>query len=183
MQLRTRILHRWKPLLGGWSREEAVTVTSRAPFQILVLPFRRTAAADFEFAVVRRADDANWQGVAGGGEVGESVVQAARREALEEAGVPPTASLYPLVTNDTVPVTCFQAKDQWPPDLYVIRQYFFACDLTGMDVALSQEHSERRWAAFEEAFQLLRYDSNKNALWELAERLRRDDLPEPCSDS
>jgi dATP pyrophosphohydrolase len=160
-----------------------VMVTSRAPFQILILPFRKTAAAEFEFAVLRRADDANWQGVAGGGEVGESMIQAARREALEEAGIPPTASLYRLATNDTVPVTCFQARDQWPPELYVIPQYFFACDLTGMDAVLSDEHSDLRWTAFEEAFQLLRYDSNKNALWELAERLRRDDLPEPCGDA
>jgi hypothetical protein len=99
---------------------------------------RRTAAAEFEFAVLRRADDANWQGIAGGGEGGESGVQAARREALEEAAIPPTASLYRLATNDTVPVACFRARDQWPPDLYVVPQSFFACDVTGMDVTLSE---------------------------------------------
>jgi dihydroneopterin triphosphate diphosphatase len=155
----------------------------RAPFQILVLPFRRTAPGRIEFAVLRRADDANWQGVAGGGQVGESVVQAARREALEEAGVPPTASLYRLKTQDTVPVNCFTASAEWPPDTYVIPQHFLACDLTGMDIVLSGEHTEVRWEGFDEAVELLRYDSNKNALWELAERLRRDDLPDPCGDA
>jgi dihydroneopterin triphosphate diphosphatase len=155
----------------------------RAPFQVLVLPFRRIASGRIEFAVLRRADDTNWQGVAGGGALGESVVQAARREALEEAGVPPSASFYALKTQDTVPVNCFAASVEWPPDTYVIPQHFFACDLTGMDVALSREHSEVRWVTFDEAFKLLRYDSNKNALWELAERLRRDDLPDPCGDA
>jgi dihydroneopterin triphosphate diphosphatase len=155
----------------------------RAPFQVLILPFRRMALGGIEFAVLRRADDASWQGVAGGGTVGESVVQAARREALEEAGVPAGASFYALETQDTVPVDCFAARVEWPPDTYVIAQYFFACDLTGMGVVLSREHTEVRWVSFDEAFRLLRYDSNKNALWELAERLGRDDLPEPCGDS
>jgi dihydroneopterin triphosphate diphosphatase len=154
----------------------------RAPFQVLVLPFRRAAARNYEVAVLRRADDGNWQGVAGGGQVGESVIQAARREALEEAGVPPSARRYALKTHDTVPVSCFAARNQWPPDTYAIPQHFFACDLTGVDIRLSDEHADVRWVTVDEAFELLRYDSNKNAVWELAERIRRDDLPEPCGD-
>jgi dATP pyrophosphohydrolase len=78
---------------------------SRAPFQVLVLPFRRPAPGEIEFAVLRRADDANWQSVAGGGAVGESVVEAARREAFEEAGVPASASLYAL-RRDDLPEPC-----------------------------------------------------------------------------
>ena len=78
---------------------------SRAPFQVLVLPFRRPAPGEIEFAVLRRADDANWQSVAGGGAVGESVVEAARREAFEEAGVPARASLYAL-RRDDLPEPC-----------------------------------------------------------------------------
>jgi dATP pyrophosphohydrolase len=156
---------------------------SRAPFQVLVLPFRRPASGEIEFAILRRADDANWQGVAGGGAVGESVVEAARREAFEEAGVPAGTPLYALQTQDTVPVNCFAASVEWPPDTYVIPQHFFACDLTGTGIVLSGEHREVRWVTFDEAFRMLRYDSNKNALWELAERLRRHDLREPCGES
>ena len=52
----------------------------RAPFQILVIPFRRTAAG-LEFAVLRRSDADYWQFVAGGGEDDETPLQAARREA------------------------------------------------------------------------------------------------------
>jgi dATP pyrophosphohydrolase len=155
----------------------------RAPFQILVLPFRRTESNGFEFAVLRRSDEAYWQGVAGGGEMGESILQAARREALEEAGIPPTVPFYLLKTRDTVPVYSFKARDEWPADTYVVPQHFFTCDLTGLDVTLSDEHTDVRWATYDEASELLRYDSNKNALWEIAERLRRNDLPQPCADT
>lgn len=155
---------------------------SRAPFQVLVLPFRRTSDGEFEFGVFRRRDDDSWQGIAGGGEVGESVIQVARREALEEGGVPPTASFYALKAQDTVPVNSFAAHLEWPPDTYVIPQYFFACDLTDANVVLSNEHTEMRWVPFDEAYELLRYDSNKTALWELAQRLRRGDLPNSCDD-
>ena len=39
---------------------------ARAPFQILVFPYRRRGDK-FEFALFRRADDGYWQGIAGGG--------------------------------------------------------------------------------------------------------------------
>ena len=38
---------------------------------------------------------------------------------------------------------------------------------------LGDEHSEIKWASYEEAKELLKFDSNKNALWELNERLKR----------
>jgi hypothetical protein len=37
----------------------------RAPFQVLVFPFRPTQAGDWEFAVFQRADGDWWQGIAG----------------------------------------------------------------------------------------------------------------------
>ncbi|MFI0220431.1 NUDIX domain-containing protein [Streptomyces lydicus] len=59
---------------------------TRAPFQILVAPFRRVGKR-IEFAVLRRQDMNVWQAVAGGGESGESPQQAAIREACEELGL------------------------------------------------------------------------------------------------
>ncbi|MCD1216844.1 NUDIX pyrophosphatase, partial [Vibrio cholerae] len=37
---------------------------------------------------------------------------------------------------------------------------------------LSNEHTNFRWCGFQEASELLKYDSNKIALWELEQRLK-----------
>ena len=149
---------------------------ARAPFQVLVLLFRLVGAGEAEFAVLRRTDDGHWQGIAGGGEDDETITEAARREALEEAAVPPTARFYRLKTQDFVPVSCFPGATEWPQDTYVVPQHFFACDATGLEPMVSDEHSDLVWLPYGEAHDRLRYDSNKTALWELSERLRRQDL-------
>ena len=59
---------------------------TRAPFQVLIYPYRRIHEDGFEYAVFKRADEGFWQGISGGGEDGESPLEAARREAFEEAG-------------------------------------------------------------------------------------------------
>ena len=86
----------------------------RAPFQVLVLLFRRTQSAGIEYAVFRRSDDCVWQGIAGGGEDDETALEAARREAHEEGGIPVSAPLYPLKMADHVPVSSFAARHEWP---------------------------------------------------------------------
>jgi 8-oxo-dGTP pyrophosphatase MutT (NUDIX family) len=73
----------------------------RAPFQILVIPFRRTAAGP-EFAVLKRSDAPYWQFVAGGGEDDESPGQAAERETKEEIGVAANGRLLQLDSVATV---------------------------------------------------------------------------------
>lgn len=88
---------------------------ARAPLQVLVLPFRQLTGDDLAFAVFRRSDDSAWQGLAGGGEGSESPIEAARREAREEAGIPPTTPLYLLEMMDFVPVTCFSARAECLP--------------------------------------------------------------------
>jgi dATP pyrophosphohydrolase len=50
----------------------------RAPFQIVVIPFR-VVGTQYEYAIFRRADHAVWQWIAGGGEDSESPLAAARR--------------------------------------------------------------------------------------------------------
>jgi dATP pyrophosphohydrolase len=141
----------------------------RAPFQILVIPFRRTAAGP-EFAVLKRSDADYWQFVAGGGEDGETPEQAAQRETEEETGL--VSTLAPLDSFSTVPKSCFAAADSWGPNVFVIPQRCFAIDAGSRDIVLSREHTEFRWAPFEEASRLLKWDSNRNALWELNERLK-----------
>jgi dATP pyrophosphohydrolase len=145
---------------------------------VVVVPFR-ARSADHEYAIFRRADDGAWQWIAGGGEDSETPAEAAVREAFEEAGVSGRSSFYRLRTVDSVPVADFVARSLWPADTYVIPQHFFACEAATLVPTLSSEHAEWRWVDYEDAVGLLRYDSNRTALFELAERLRRDDLPEP----
>lgn len=149
---------------------------SRVPFQIPVIPFRKNAGGVFEFAVFKRNDDGNWQGIAGGGESNETPVEAVRREAFEEAKIPNTLKFYTLHFKGCVPVNEFASSKFWPKNLYVVIEHFFAVDCTGIEFTLSQEHSEYKWVNYETGKNLLKWDSNKNALWELNERLLNDDM-------
>jgi dATP pyrophosphohydrolase len=128
----------------------------RAPFQILVLPFRLTATEP-EFAVLKRRDDDNWQFVAGGGEDNETPLQAARRETQEEIGL--AGEMIKLDSISTVPKNCFAAADSWGP-------------AEDAEPGLSSEHTEIKWLPYQQAYEILKWDSNRNALWELNERLK-----------
>lgn len=152
----------------------------RQPFTVLIFPFR-LAPGRPEYAIFRRADDSNWQGVSGGVEGAETLVQAARRETAEETGLSGLRPLYKLDMVSGVEKACFAARKQWPASLYIVAKHFFAMDLTGSDgdVKLSGEHHEFRWMTCDEAYAALRYDDEKTALWELNARIGRDDLPEP----
>ncbi|MFD9149702.1 NUDIX hydrolase [Streptomyces diastaticus] len=150
----------------------------RAPFQILVVPFRRVGE-QIEFAVLRRQDMDVWQAVAGGGESGESPQQAAVREACEELGLDRTVALYPLQTTASIPARFFADRDSWPAGTYVVPEYSFAADLTDVEIKLSDEHTAVQWLDYKAASDLLRFDSNRTAVGELHERLLAADLPRP----
>src|SRR5918998_1499040 len=145
---------------------------ARAPFQVLVLPYRRRDDGDYEFAVFRRADGGDWQGIAGGGEDAETPLDAARREAYEEGGVPVEAPYLPLDTFASVAVTCFRDSYLWGHSVYVIPEYTFGVDLGTHDLLLSAEHTVVQWVPFAAAVELLCYDSNRVALWELNQKIR-----------
>ena len=142
----------------------------RAPFQVLVIPFRRVPA-ELEFAVLKRRDAGYWQFVAGGGEDNETPAQAAGRETREEIGF--SGQMVQLDFLASVPKDCFAAADAWGEDVYVIPEHYFAVDVGSSDISLSQEHTECRWVSYDEALSLLKWESNQNALWELNERLKR----------
>lgn len=148
---------------------------ARAPFQVLVFPFRKIREGGYEFAVFRRADTGYWQAIAGGGEDEETPLEAARREAWEEAKIPAGASFSPLQSVDSLPRNIFEGSNEhWPAELYVIPQYSFAVDSSGHEIQLSHEHTEMKWGSFEEVESCLYWSSNKVALWELNERLGRE---------
>ena len=147
----------------------------RAPFQVLVLPYRRTNAGEFQFALFQRADDGFWQGIAGGGEDDETPLQAARRESLEEARIPAGCPLMPLQTMCMVSVTSFSVV--WPPlpsgeERSVIPEFAFGVAAEGCEIVISCEHYAFAWLSYSAALAILHYDSNRTALWELNQRLQ-----------
>jgi dATP pyrophosphohydrolase len=150
----------------------------RSPFQVLVIPFRRLGNGRHRFAVFRRSNGEYWQFVAGGGEDGETPLQAAKREASEEAGIALDAEYLPLDSTSTVPVVRVSGEYTWGQDVFVIPERALGVHVGNGTLVLSPEHTEYAWVRYEEALSLLEWDSNRNALWELNERLKREENSE-----
>ncbi len=153
----------------------------RAPFQVLVLPWRWAEDGSAEFLIARRADLDIWQAIAGGGEDDETPLAAARREAYEEAGIPADCTFLPLDATTSIPVHVFPAGRHWEDDVFVIPEHTFGVDVNGRRLRMSHEHTEIRWLSIADASALLRFDSNRIALWELNQRIHglgpRDEMP------
>ena len=144
---------------------------ARAPFQVLVYPYRMIENGQIEYALLRRSDEGYWQGIAGGGEGEETPLEAAKRETWEESGIPPTSEFLKLDTIEPVPVIHFRDSYLWGNNVFVIPQYCFGVTCQNIQIVISREHIEYQWLSYEEAYPLIRYDGNKTALWELDKRL------------
>ncbi|MEE9375522.1 MAG: NUDIX pyrophosphatase [Rhizobiaceae bacterium] len=139
------------------------------PFQVLVIPYVWQSDG-FAYCLFRRSDFGYLQGVAGGGEPGETPLGAAKRELIEEANPKELINIFQLKAMCSVPAFHF-SHDNWPKTDLVIPEYSFGAQLGRKEVSLSFEHSEKQWLPYEEATESLKWDSNKTALWELNETL------------
>ncbi|MDQ3746596.1 MAG: NUDIX pyrophosphatase [Acidobacteriota bacterium] len=144
---------------------------SRAAFQVLVIPFQVGTNGEPQYLLFKRADKAVWQWIAGGGEDDEGPEQAARREALEEAGIPQDARLMRLDSVASIPALHFADRHLWGDAVYVIPEFSFGIEVRGKEVCLSGEHGACEWLDYETARSRLEWDSNRTALWELHSRL------------
>ena len=147
---------------------------SRAPFQVLVLPYRITPDNTFHYALFRRGSSTGgyWQGIAGGGENSESPLESAKRETQEEAGIHPNNEFIKLDSFAMVPVVNV-CGFRWGSDVLVIPEYCFGVKVEQARLQISHEHSEFKWLDYSRAMEILHWDSNKCALWELNFRVRR----------
>ena len=145
---------------------------ARAPFNVMVIPYRRAEGGGFEYALLKRSDAGFWQGVSGGGEDDEAPRETARRETYEETGIAVDSEFVQLDTVHPVPVTEFAVGDLWGKDVYVIPQYNFGVLATNQQIMLSHEHTEYMWLKYEQAYELIEFDGCKTALWELDRRVR-----------
>lgn len=146
---------------------------SRAPFQVLVIPFRRTADG-VRYALFHRADADVWQWIAGGGESGELPIDAARREAHEEAGLAPTSRVIELDAIASIPVVHFAGHEQWGSHVHVVPEHSFGIEVIDAAISIAAEHRAVEWLDYDEATRRATFDSNRTALWELNRRLERE---------
>ena len=141
----------------------------RAPFQVLVILYRKTKNA-VEYCVFERADPpGQLQFVAGGGEDDETHMQAAIRELREETGIT-DAKMMPLKSVTSIPSEIFTAemRKHWEKDRYIIPEYAFGAEVGCADkITLSDEHVAYKWLTFIQAKAALKWDGNKTALYEL----------------
>ncbi|WP_379317787.1 NUDIX hydrolase [Paenibacillus puldeungensis] len=152
---------------------------ARAPFQILVFPYIKISETNsILYAVFRRSQEGYWQGIAGGGEEGETILDAAKREAFEEAEIPTSCKYKKLDSSSMLPVIDVVSDFLWGLDTYVVPEYSFGVEVGVKELLLSSEHKEFKWVTYEEAINILKWDSNKTAIWELNQRLLREDFSE-----
>lgn len=138
---------------------------------MLVYPYRRVSGDEFEYALLKRVDSGCWQAIAGGGEDTETPLEAARREAGEEAGIAPDSDFIELDSVESIPVIEFSDSYLWGDDVFVIPQYCFGVMVKENPMTLSHEHSEYHWLSYQEAHDMVMFDGNRTALWELDKRL------------
>lgn len=144
---------------------------SRAAFQVLIIPYHLEPNGGPRYLILQRSDRNVWQWLAGGGEDGEEPEQTARREALEEAGIPQDARLLRLDSLASIPAINFAGRHLWGDGTYVIPEFSFGVEVQSKAVCLSGEHAACEWVDYETAAGRLEWDSNRTALWELHSRL------------
>ena len=131
----------------------------RAPFQVLVFPYRIEAGRPL-YAVLKRADD----------EADETPEQAAARELTEETGME-TRELCRLDSVAYLPVASVTGSLIWGEDVRTIPEYCFGALACDASIELSSEHVDAAWLPYERALGVLAWGSNRAALGELHERL------------
>lgn len=148
----------------------------RGEYQVLVIPFIREKHK-VKYIMFQRRDNNKWQFVSGVGENDETPAMAMRREAGEEIGIT-NGVFYKLSTKNMIPADNFTIHGG-KIDLYAITEYCFAVELKNADkITLSDEHKEYRIEDYEGAIELLTYEGNKTALWELNKRINNKNIAE-----
>lgn len=116
----------------------------RAPYQILVFPYIITPKEGIRYCVFKCKDLKVWQGIVGGGEKGETLLQSAKREAFEEAGISVNHKYIRLNSISSIPVEAIRGHI-WGKNVLVIPEYSFGVRLENKDIRIQNEHLTYRW--------------------------------------
>ena len=144
----------------------------RIPKQVLIIPYR-IIDSKIEYCMFKRKDLKIWQFVAGGAEdFDDSILESAKRELWEETQIK-GVELEELELKTKIPVVNIVKEFIWGENVFYAEEYAFAVNIENKDIILSHEHEEYTWLNYEESKKMLKYDSNKSALWELDVKLKR----------
>ena len=144
----------------------------RLPKQVLIIPYR-IRNGNIEYCIFKRKDLKIWQFVAGGAEdFDKDIIESAKRELFEETSIT-DIELEKLEITTKIPVVNVVKDFIWGKDVFYSEEFAFAANINDKEITLSLEHDEYKWVDYEEAKSILRYDSNKSALWEINEKLIR----------
>lgn len=144
----------------------------RQPINVIVFPYI-IENNRLLYCIFRRSDMPIWQAISGGVEDNEIPLEAAKRECYEEAGIEDNHEFIELDSEASIPADIFK-QSHWG-NIYVIKEKSFGVSVHSKDIKLSHEHTYYEWLSFDEAYERLRFDSNKVALWELNKRLLEDE--------
>ena len=139
----------------------------RQPVQVLVYPVCN-AQASREYLLLHRIAMPHlglgvfWQGVTGGVEAGEGLLEAAARELKEETGL--TASrLEPIGHSYSFPIP-HEWRRRYDVSVEEIVEHVHLAFVSRQRPVLSEEHDGYRWCTIDEALALLHYPRNVEAL-------------------
>ena len=122
---------------------------------------------NLEYLIIKRCenDGGFWQGVTGTLEEGENLKECLIREISEELGITEIKNISDL--KQTL---------QWAKKTgFIITEYVFSVELDrNIDITLSEEHDDYKWCTFEEAYETLEKENNKNTLKMINEELENE---------
>lgn len=145
----------------------------RLPKQVLVVPYR-VINKKVEYCIFKRKDMPIWQWISGGVEdFDEDIISAVKREVYEETNISDKLRIMELEGFTKIPVVNIVKEFMWGDKVFYSDEYAFAVNIENKEIKISEEHNKFKWVSYSEAKDLLRYDSNKSALWELDEKIKR----------
>lgn len=138
----------------------------RIPIQVLVYPVRATENQDWEYLLLHRLATRGdfWQGVTGGIEEGEEIIEAAKRETIEETG------LVPITIHKVDYSYSYPVAEKWrylyAEEVEEITEYVFVAQVEGNQTPTPdpREHDQWQWLPFDQALQQLTWPGNIEAL-------------------
>lgn len=136
----------------------------RLPLQVLIYCYTENKR-NRQYLFLKRVKRLGeiWQGITGAPFAGENLIEAAKRELLEETGLAPI-SIEKVRFSYSFPIQEGWRK-YYSSDVNEIKEFVFLAKIDkDAKISLSWEHDEYRWVNYKEGINLLYWPNNKKAL-------------------